>query len=356
MRALVHLTVILLTLATGGFAADRPNVLIMMSDDQSFPHASAYGSKMVSTPNFDRVAKAGTLFNNAFCSAPGCSPSRAALLTGRHIWRIEHAGTHASSFDKKYRTFMDLLADEGYHTGYTGKGWGPGNWKAGGRKLNPCGKQYGAKRGDYAAGFAKFLEARPEDAPFAFWFGSSDPHRGFEKGSGRKSGKTLAQADVPPFLPDTPEIRDDLLDYAFEVERFDRDCGKMLKLLEATGEFDDTLIIVTSDNGMAFPYAKANCTEYGVHMPLAMAWPAKCKSGYERDQLVSFVDLTATIHEATGIAPPDGLNLSGVSFLALLRGDGPDVKVRNAVSAVADMSTSQVTSKSSFSSASKLFR
>ena len=109
--------------------SDRPNLLIMMSDDQSFPHASAYGSKMVSTPNFDKVAKEGALFTNAFCAAPGCSPSRAAFLTGRHIWQIEEAGTHASSFPSKYLTFMEQLKLKGYHTGYTGKGWGPGNKK-----------------------------------------------------------------------------------------------------------------------------------------------------------------------------------------------------------------------------------
>ena len=111
----MRLPIILLYLLSiaAASAADRPNILIMMSDDQSFPHASAYGSKMVNTPNFDRIARDGILFNNAFCAAPGCSPSRAAFLTGRHIWQIEHAGTHASSFDKKYRTFMDLLAAAG---------------------------------------------------------------------------------------------------------------------------------------------------------------------------------------------------------------------------------------------------
>ncbi|MCP4846836.1 MAG: sulfatase [Verrucomicrobiaceae bacterium] len=300
--------------------ADPPNILIMMSDDQSFPHASAYGSKMVLTPNFDRIARDGMLFNNAFCAAPGCSPSRAAFLTGRQIWMIENAGTHASSFAGKYLTFMDLLESAGYHTGYTGKGWAPGNFKAGGREQNPAGPSYGAKRGNYAAGFERFLKARPGKKPFAFWFGSSDPHRGYQKGSGRKSGKTLSQAEVPAFLPDTPEIRDDLLDYAFEIERFDRDCGRMLELLEATGEIKNTLIIVTSDNGMPFPYAKANCTEFGIHMPLAIAWGSNIKGRQTCDALVSFTDLSATIHEVTGIKAPAEFPLAGRSFLALLLG------------------------------------
>ncbi|GAA5483200.1 sulfatase family protein [Haloferula sargassicola] len=307
---------------------DRPNILVMISDDQSFPHASAYGSEMVDTPNFDRVASQGMLFTRAFCGAPGCSPSRAAFLTGRQIWQLEHAGTHDSSFGKRYRTFVDQLADAGYHTGYVGKGWGPGNWKAGGRTCNPAGPSYGGHDKPYAEGFARFLKERPKDAPFVFWFGSADPHRGYQKGSGLASGKTLAQAEVPPFLPDTPEIRSDLLDYAFEVDRFDRDCGAMLELLKQTGEYDNTLIIVTSDNGMPFPYAKANCTEFGIHMPLAIAWGKDVPAGRTSDRLVSQIDITATIYEATGVRPPEGVPLAGRSFLAHLEGKddspGPD--------------------------------
>lgn len=300
-------------------AATHPNILIMISDDQSFPHASAYGSKMVNTPNFDRIARQGVLFGNAFCASPGCSPSRAALLTGRHIWQIEHAGTHASSFDKKYLTFMDLLAAAGYTTGHTGKGWGPGNYKAGGRTENPAGPSFAAKGGDYAAGFKKFLDQRPQGKPFCFWFGSHDPHRSYAKGSGLASGKTLAQAEVPAFLPDTPEIRSDLLDYAFEVERFDRDCGKMLELLAASGEAEDTIIIVTSDNGMPFPYAKANCNEFGLHMPLAIAWGKGFPPGRKIDDPVSFVDLAATLYEVTGIEAPAKFPLSGRSLLPALK-------------------------------------
>ncbi|MDI9443784.1 MAG: sulfatase-like hydrolase/transferase, partial [Planctomycetota bacterium] len=95
----------------------RPNILLAISDDQSFPHASAYGSKMVSTPAFDRVASEGVLLTNAICASPGCSPCRAALLTGRHTWQLEHAGTHASSFSPKYVTYPDRLESAGYFVG-----------------------------------------------------------------------------------------------------------------------------------------------------------------------------------------------------------------------------------------------
>ena len=267
--------------------AQRPNFLIAISDDQSYPYASAYGCSGIQTPAFDRIAEAGVLFHNAFTPAPGCSPMRAAFLTGRHIWQIEHAGTHASSFPKKYQTFQKRLEDHDYFVGFTGKGWGPGNWKTSGRERNPAGPAFqkrkmksppGIRATDYAANFEEFLAARPKAAPFSFWFGASEPHRAFGKGIGLANGMKLADAVVPSFLPDTPEIRSDILDYCYEIQWFDRHLGRMLDLLEKRGELDNTIVIVTSDNGMAFPRAKANVYEYGIHMPLAIAWPASFKS------------------------------------------------------------------------------
>lgn len=322
---LLVLVALLAGLAGPVRAADRPNVLIAISDDQSWPHASAYGSKMVSTPHFDRVAREGVLFNNAFSPSPGCSPSRAAFLTGRHTWQIEHAGTHASYFHPKYETFTDRLGAAGYFVGYTGKGWGPGNHRKLGREENPAGPRFSAKgdatKSNYVASFEKFLAERPDDKPFCFWFGSSDPHRGFKKGAGLDKGKKLADAEVPTFLPDTPEVRSDLLDYTFEVERFDDDLGGILKLLEAAGELDNTLIIVTSDNGMAFPRAKANCFEYGVHMPLAIRFGKHIPTGRKVDDLIGFVDLTATIYDVTNVEPPGEFPIVGKSIVNILKSE-----------------------------------
>lgn len=294
-------------------ADERPNIFIAISDDVSFPHASAYGSKMVSTPAFDRVAKAGVLFSNAFCPAPGCSPSRAALLTGRHIWMIEEAGTHASYFSDKYETFPERLAESGYFVGATGKAWGPGNFQRHGREHNPAGPSFGGK--SYVQGFEKFLDDCPDDQPFCFWFGSSDAHRGYKKGSGLECGMALDQAEVPAFLPDHPEIRSDLLDYAFEVQRFDNDCDQMLRLLEETGRLENTLVIITSDNGMPFPRAKANCYEYGIHMPLAVSWPQRIPGARVLEDMVGFTDLTATIYHAAGVDPPAEFPVVGRSLV-----------------------------------------
>lgn len=323
LRTLYVLTTLFLFSAVA-IGDERPNVLIMISDDVSYPHASAYGSKMVNTPAFDRVAKNGVLFHNAFCAAPGCSPSRAAFLTGRHIWMIEEAGTHASYFQTKYQTFPERLAESGYFAGSVGKAWGPGNFKHNGRTENPAGKSYGGRGRKYVAGFQKFLAERPKDKPFCFWFGSNDAHRSYEKGSGLAKGKTPEQAEVPGFLPDAPEIRSDLLDYAFEVERFDDDCDQMLKILADQGELDNTLVIITSDNGMPFPRAKANCYEFGVHMPLAVSWGKQIPPGRNAHDMVNLIDLTATIYDATGVASPADFGPVGKSLLPELKTTADD--------------------------------
>ena len=323
------------TVATGNEAGTnvsrldrRPNILVAISDDQSYPHCSAYGYEAISTPGFDRIARTGVLFNNAFTPAPGCSPMRAAFLTGRQIWQIEHAGTHASSFPIEYDSYQKRLEDAGYYIGYTGKPWSPGNVGASGRTRNPAGPAFserkiksppaGISNNDYAANFEEFLSSRPKDKPFSFWFGASEPHRSFGKGLGIKAGMNLEKVVVPKFLPDTPEIRSDLLDYCFEIQWFDQHLVRMLDVLERSGELDNTLVVVTSDNGMAFPRAKANCYEYGIHMPLAISWPKQIPDGRTVDDVVSLIDVTATIYEATGVEPPATNGITGKSMMSTL--------------------------------------
>jgi uncharacterized sulfatase len=322
-----HAAVAVATISSA--AGDRPNVLLAIADDWSWPHASVYGSTFVETPAFDRVARGGALFQQAFCASPGCSPSRAALLTGRHTWQLEQAGTHASSFPSKYAVYPELLEAAGYFVGMTGKGWGPGNFKESGRSRNPAGPAFNSEKivdpppgrssNDYAANFEKFLAQRPSGKPFCFWYGGQEPHRGYEKGSGLRAGKRLEDVQRPPFLPDTPEVRSDLLDYALEIEWFDKHLGRMLKLLDDQNLAHNTLLIVLSDNGMPFPRAKANLYEYGIHMPMAVRWPARVSAGREVIDLVSHVDLAPTILEACSIAVPR--EMAGKSLLPILASD-----------------------------------
>ena len=289
-------------------AESRPNILFCIADDASWHHFGANGDKVVRTPNFDRVAREGVNFRNAFCSSPSCTPSRGAVLTGQHFWRLKEGANLWSRWPTNFAVYPKLLAKAGYHVGLKGKGWGPGDVRFYGHEQNPAGPA--------ARDFGAFLANKPAGKPFCFWFGSTDPHRLYERGTGVKSGLKIEDVRVPPYLPDTPEVRSDILDYCFELERFDRDIGEMLKLLEGRGELNNTLVVITSDNGWPFPRGKATCYDAGTRMPLAVRWPAKVKGGRVVDDFVSHIDLAPTFLEAAGLKASEEMN--GKSLLPLL--------------------------------------
>lgn len=291
-------------------ADDRPNILFAISDDQSWAHTGANGDRAVKTPTFDRVAREGVLFPNSFCSSPSCTPSRAAVLTGQAFSRLEEGANLLSTLPKKFAVYPDLLEAAGYHVGYTRKGWDPGQYAPGGRTRNPAGPEFKS--------FAEFMKNVPEGRPFCFWFGGRDPHRPYEKGSGVASGIKLADIRVPPFLPDTPEIRSDLADYLFEIERFDHDLREMLALLEKAGKLRNTIVVITSDNGMPFPRAKTNLYDWGTRMPLAIQWPARVPGGRVITDFISHTDFAPTFLEAAGLKPPS--EMTGRSLLPILTG------------------------------------
>ncbi|MEM7393111.1 MAG: sulfatase, partial [Verrucomicrobiota bacterium] len=301
---------------------ERPNILFCISDDQSYAHTGANGDPVVKTPAFDRISREGIRFTRAFCDAPTCGPSRSALLTGQPIWRLEEAGNIHSTLPAKFVTYTELLAEAGYVVGYTGKGWSPGRNEPGGRTENPAGKPWqqmqlgrgalrrlkrpaGMSPNAYAKNFEAFLRQRPEDKPFCFWLGTSEPHRGFAKGSGIAAGKDPARVVVPPCFPDHPEVRSDILDYYEEVEHVDRAVAEAMALLEVAGELDRTIVVVTSDHGMPFPRAKASLYDLGTRVPLAIRWPGGIQSpGRVWNGFVNLSDLAPTFLEAAGLKPP----------------------------------------------------
>jgi len=315
----------------GHTAPARPNILLAISDDQSWMHAGAYGDDTVRTPAFDSIARNGALFRHAYTSAPSCTPSRATLLTGQHHWRLGKGANLHSTLPAEHACYPDLLEETGYHVGFTGKGWGPGDLADGGRTRNPAGKSFRKKRIsksdlpaegianlDYAGNFAAFLSAKPENAPFCFWFGAKEPHRPFEDGSGTRSGGRVAKLTVPGHLPDHPDVRNDLLDYYREIEWFDRHLAEMLELLERRGELENTLIVATSDNGMPFPRSKTTLYDSGVRVPLAVQWTGTIEGGQVLEEFVHFTDFAPTFLDAAGLGVPR--EMTGRSLLPLLNG------------------------------------
>ena len=278
-----------------------PNIILFLADDWSYPHAGVYGDPVVQTPNFDRLAAGGMLFTNAYTAAPSCSPSRASILTGRYPHQNGVAGNLWSEFPAEAVTYTTVLEEAGYIVGHDQKGWSPGDWRSTGWPHNPAGQEYDD--------FTDMLAEREDAQPFCYWFGSQDPHREYLTNLGAWSGMEADSVAVPPFFPDLPCVRNDMLDYYAEVERFDRHVGEIMDLLEARGELDNTLIIVTSDNGMPFPRAKANLYDAGTRMPFVAHWPARIPAGTVRTSYVNLAALAATFLEAAGTQVPGEFEL-----------------------------------------------
>jgi len=304
----------------GGKDAKRPNIVILIADDWSYPHAGALGTKGIKTPNIDRLVKKGRNFTRAFVAAPSCSPSRAALLTGRYPHALKEGGNLWGFVPAEYVCYTDLLEMAGSIVGFTGKGWGPGSLEGSGRTRNPAGDRFKNVR--------DFLAARKKDQPFCYWFGSSNPHRPYKNGAGLEAGLKLDDVKVPRVWPDTKEVRSDILDYFEEVMAFDRQIGDVLQALADAGELGDTLILVLSDNGMPFPRGKATLYDLGVHVPLIASWPGRVPEDTQCNSFISYVDIAPTLLEAAGVKGAKGIQ--GKSFLDILTSDKQDVG-RNAV-------------------------
>lgn len=287
--------------------AKRPNILFALADDWGWPHAGVCGDTVVETPTFDRLAKEGVLFEYAHISSPSCTPCRNSLLTGQQFYRLGAGANLYGTLDVNRPNFMYLLRDAGYEIGHWRKAWGPGNASVGGYKEHPCGK---------TTSFEKFMQARDKAKPFSFWFGTSDPHRGYAKGSGAKSGINIDKVHVPAFLPNNEEVRSDIADYYFEVQRWDNDVNEAVKLIERAGQLDNTIIVMTGDHGMPFPRCKGNLYDWGSRVPLAIRWGEKVPPNRRLTDFTSLTDLAPTFLEAAGIEAPK--EMTGKSLLGVL--------------------------------------
>lgn len=288
----------------------KPNILFAIADDWGWPHAGIYGDPVVQTPAFDRLAREGLLFNHAYISSPSCTPSRNAILTGQYHWRLKSGANLWSTLDPATPVYPLLLEDAGYKIGRFRKSWGPGdlsNWDR-----HPAGEDFTNKS------FAVFMDEREEGQPFCFWLGTSDPHRGYDKGSGERSGMDLEKIRLFECFPDAPEVRSDVADYYYEVQRFDTLVASALAVLEKYGELENTIVVMTGDHGMPFPRCKSNNYDSGARIPLAIRWGSGViKPGRILDDFVSTTDLAPTFLELAGVSVPEVM--SGLSLLKILQ-------------------------------------
>lgn len=296
--------------ASSSAAASRPNILFAIADDWGWPHAGAYGDPVVKTPAFDRIAKEGVLFEQAYISSPSCTPSRNAILTGQFHWRLGTGANLWSTLDTAHRTYPLLLEENGYFVGHWRKSWGPGSLENWG-EVHPAGKTFKS--------LDAFLDERPTDKPFCFWLGASDPHRPYQAGTGAESGMDLSKIKLFGHYPDSDAVRGDVADYYFEVQRFDNDVAAAMEKLEKAGLLENTIVVMTGDHGMPFPRCKGNLYDSGARVPLAIRWPGAGKPGRVVEDFVSTTDLAPSFLEAAGV---DRLAaMTGRSLLPILKSD-----------------------------------
>jgi arylsulfatase A-like enzyme len=325
----------------------RPNILFCFADDWG-RYASIYATlekqpslnQVVKTPNIDRIAREGALFRRAFVNAPSCTPCRSALLSGRYFFNTGRGAIlHTAQWDDSIPSFPHLLRDAGYHIGETYKVWSPGapvdapfgagkhayekagalpnNFSENVTKMIGEGQLLDAAREKIYAqvkgNFEAFLADRKPGQPWLYWFGPTTTHRRWIKGSGKKLWgiePDSLKGKLPPFLPDAPEVREDVADYLGEVQAYDAYIGLLLKKLEETGEMDNTLIVVSGDHGMpGVTNGKCNLYDFGTGVALVARWPNGIKGrGRVVDDLVSLPDLAPTFLEAAGVPIPAGVN------------------------------------------------
>jgi len=279
----------------------------------------------MSTPNLDRFASESVRFNRAFTTAPQCVPSRTGILTGRSPIRA-NMGRFGLPLPPQVETLPEVLRANGYATGVCGRYFHLDGVVNPNETTKRIYEKYGMrtwdKRIDFkdlspqtetAAKFTQFLSAVPQGKPWFFWINYSDPHHPWDK-VGRVDPKKI---DLPGYLPDLPEVRDDLSRYCGEVERLDGFVEEDLGVLKRRGEEDNTIVLFMGDNGLAFPHGKGSLYDPGLNVPLMVRWPGRAKPAVT-DDLVSGEDLAPTLIQAAGGKVPS--EMTGNSFHGLLTG------------------------------------
>lgn len=306
---------------------DQPNVLLLHSHDLG-RHLGCY-DRGVETPNIDGLAAEGARFDEYYCTAPQCGPSRSSIMTGRHPHDNGLMGHYwlGWGLDDDVATMPQCLRDTGYETAVFGiQHLGPDPHGLG---YDAVGSE-SAKASDLAPAVESYLEDRG-DRPFFASVGFAEPHRlgpDHERGfhSPAYDASDPGDATVPDYLPDVAVVREEMAGFEGLVRAVDDAVGDVLETVDDEGLADDTLVLFTTDHGIAMPRAKGTCYDPGVETALVGRYPGVFDGGSAYDSLLSNVDLMPTILDLAGVAVPD--DVAGRSFLPLVAGEDYDRRDR----------------------------
>jgi N-sulfoglucosamine sulfohydrolase len=339
-------------LSVGG-ASRSPNLLLIVTDDESWFEHDIYGHSNLKTPHFNRLAEEGVLFTHGYVSAPSCGPSRAAILTGRNIWELEQGAFMLSYLPDKFVSMMEILEKNGYQSAFTGKQWGPGIRPLEGQTGMAGKGYYEVKIRDYEqrgylnsfdvpGNFEAFLAERDTEKPFVFWAGIHEPHAVWpDQKEAKRLLKEEFNVDADRINRDpgnTPHIQP--FGFYYEILHADRQTGKMLAALEQRELLDNTLVLYIGDNGsdsdpggLVEDAARRSGTELdplrmkgkntaydaGCHVPMALMWKGTVPPGRVIDDFVKSIDIAPTFLQAAGVTVPPFM--TGKSFLDLVLSD-----------------------------------
>jgi N-sulfoglucosamine sulfohydrolase len=329
-----NLLCLLLSLGVvGARAASPPNILLILSDDQSVPHLGCYGNSDLRTPNFDRFAAEGMRFNKYFTVAPQCVPSRAGVMTGRSAVAARMTRFNAP-LPRDIITLPEVLrAQGGYFTGVCRRSFhldGPSGGRLGGLTDSLYEKHNlrsfeervdfldrNSPRTQTKAKVEEFFGKVPKGKPWFLWVNFNDPHHPWDKDA-VANPPDPAKLKLPPELPDLPGVRSDLARFYSEVMRADEEFQWVLDIVKQRGFAENTLVLFAGDNGYAFPHGKGSLYDPGLNVPFLVRWPGKIKAGAVASELVSGEDLAPTCIDAAGLKAPK--EMTGRSIVPLLRG------------------------------------
>jgi arylsulfatase A-like enzyme len=313
-------------------ADDRPNILLVLSDDQSAPHVGCYGNPDIHTPNLDRFASEGMRFDRAYVMCPQCAPSRASIMSGRSPVAIQMT-RFTAPLPAEVKVFPEILRAQGYFSGVAGRTYhldGPGKQQP--PEIEKLFEDRGLRtfpnRLDFVQAtsggqkileqFTQFLDLVPKGRPFVLQLCFNDPHRPLDKNA-IPQPHDPQKLKLPVHYPDTRLVREDFARYYDEIARFDADFGRVMAVLEERGLAKKTLVAFTGDNGSSQLRGKGTLHEFGIHVPLIVRWPGRVKAGSSTAELVSGEDLAPTFLEAGGATVPK--EMTGRSFRKLLLGE-----------------------------------
>ena len=337
LKKLCLLTALVLLVQSATAAANepyvvdsKPNIVLIIADDMNWDDCGAYGHPAIRTPHIDSLAKDGLTFWHAYLTTNSCSPSRSSILTGKYPHNTGAEQLHWP-LPEGSRTFAAELKQAGYYTAAAGK------WHLGDAVKVDFDKIYEASKAGFVLpsgvdgqppkmvasqpsgceDWEKALSERPKDKPFFMWLAALDPHREYTEGS-LDPPHRAEDVIVPPHLPDTPDVREDLRLYYDEIGRLDSYVGKVLNKLEEQGVADNTMILFISDNGRPFPRDKTSLYDGGIRTPWIVRWPAKVKPGETTSALVSAVDIAPTFLKLAGAKPATPFPAEGMDFASVL--------------------------------------